>query len=415
MSGPERPGDTQLVFSRNVPRFYWYTALTEFQLWAPVWVLYFTREGMSLQQIGSLELVAIVLLAAAEAPTGIVADVWGRKASLAIGAGVQVVALLCLLASVLSPVFLFGYLIWGVSFSFISGASDAFVYDSLQADHDTERFTHVASRYAVIAQAAGGAAAVAGSLVALWDMRACFLLTAVATAAGLGVALTFREPPLSTADEQHSGFHDTLRTGARLVLRDVQVRPILLIGSIFGLFATLAWMTMLQPYAMSVQAPVWIFGGLLLMSRLCRMGGAFLAPRLAARVPRLRLLATAAGVMVAALFGLWLAASWPALALLGVLSAASAAVLPVLSAMLNDAIPSAQRATIISLQSLVTMLGLAAVQWSFFALSERVSAPFAAGFCGLLLVLMATPVLLALRRSHPVRIETGVVVTQSGV
>ena len=400
-TGPAQP------YRRNISRLYWYIALLEFPLWGPIWVLYFTREGMTLEQIGAFELVAITLLALAEAPTGIVADVWGRKASLMLGAGLQAFAVFCLLTPVLSPIFVVGYLLWGTSYSFISGASDAFAYDSLQADGETERFTHVASRYAMIAQAAAGLAAIAGSLVAIWDMRACFLLTGIGAALGLAVACTFREPPLS-ATEATTRPHawDTLRAGAQIALHDAQVRPVLLIGSIFGLFGTLIWMTILQPYAMSMDVPVWTFGVLLLMSRLCRMAGAYLAPRLAATMPRLRLLTIAAGIMALSLVGLWLGTSPAKLALIGIISAASAAVLPVLSAMLNDAIPSAQRATIISLQSLVTMLGLAGVQWVFFVLSQRVSAPFAAGFCGLLLALLVSPVLWTLRRSHPVRSET---------
>ncbi|MFT4037721.1 MAG: MFS transporter [Thermomicrobiales bacterium] len=389
-------------YRRNIPRFYAYTFLTQLPLWSPIWVLYFTREGMSLVQIGTLEFAAMVLLALAEAPTGIVADVWGRKVSLMIGAGMQAVAMACILTQVLSPVFLVGYLLLGLSYSFISGAGDALVYDSLQSADETGRFTHIASRYAMIAQAAGGLAAVAGGIVAARDMRACFLLTGVAAALGMAVAVTFREPPLGPEEPTHRPrFWQSLRAGAAIAAHDARVRAILLMGAIVFLYAEFVWMSLLQPYGMSVGVPVWLFGGLLLMARLCRVAGAFLAPRLAGRVPRLRLISAAAGIMAGALLGLGLAASIPALALIGVVSLAAAAVMPVLSAMLNDAIPSARRATIISLQSLVSMLGLAVVQWSFFALSDRVSAPFAAGVSGILLIVLATPVLLALRHAQP--------------
>ena len=86
----------------NIPRFYAFVALTEALLWMPVWVVFFARRGLSLSQIGVLELVTMLLLAAAEVPTGAVADTWGRKASLALGATLHGLALLGLLAGVLS-------------------------------------------------------------------------------------------------------------------------------------------------------------------------------------------------------------------------------------------------------------------------------------------------------------------------
>jgi hypothetical protein len=66
--------------------------------------------------------------------------------------------------------------------------------------------------------------------------------------------------------------------------------------------------------------------------------------------------------------------------------------------MLNDAIPSQQRATVISLQSLVAMAGLGIVQLAFFAIGERTTIATAIGVCGLLMVVLATPILAILSR-----------------
>ncbi len=116
-------------YQANIPRFYAFTALMRSMLWMPIWIVFFERRGLSLGEIGMLEFVAIVLLAVSEVPTGTVADTWGRKTSLVIGAALQGLALLGLLTGVLSPAFLLAYIFWGVSFSFISGAADALVYD----------------------------------------------------------------------------------------------------------------------------------------------------------------------------------------------------------------------------------------------------------------------------------------------
>lgn len=388
-------------YDRNIPRFYLFTALTALLLWMPIWIVFFRQRGLSLDQIGTLELVGIGLLALAEIPTGVVADTWGRKTSLVIGALLQGLTLLGLLTPVLSPVFLLAYAVWGVSFSFISGAADALIYDSLQADGRAEDFTRIASRYAMVSQAAGGIGAILGGLIAVYDARLCFLLTAVACFTAAGVALTLREPP--TGDEavtDPAGFRTTLVTGLRIASRTPRVRAILAMGAMISLFTTLLTLTALQPYGQAVGVPVWAFGGLLLGIHLSTLVGSSLAPHLAARFPRERLIVVATTLIAGSYVALWWSASWPALAIFAVAAASSAAIQPLLSAMLNDAIPSAQRATIISLQSLIAMLGLSLIQWTFFAIGQRTTIACALGFCGLLMAILALPPVWTLARSR---------------
>ena len=77
----------------------------------------------------------------------------------------------------------------------------------------------------------------------------------------------------------------------------------------------------------------------------------------------------------------------------------------ILSAMLNDAIPSRQRATIISLQSLVAMVGLAIAQFGLLAIAERASAAVAIGLSGLAMAGLALPLITLLLRSPAVQGE----------
>jgi MFS family permease len=386
-------------YDRNIPRFYLFTALTALQLWMPIWIVFFRQRGLTLDQIGTLELVGIGLLALAEIPTGIVADNLGRRTSLVIGAILQGATLLGLLAEVLSPVFLLAYAVWGVSFSFVSGAADALVYDSLRADGRSEDFTHVSSRYAMVGQAAGGIGAILGGLLAVHDPRLCFVITAAACFVATGVALSLREPPfIDTAETERAGFRGTLVAGLRIASGHPRVRAILVVGAIISLFTILLSMTALQPYGEAIGIPVWAFGGLLLGIRLFTLVGSSLAPRLAARFPQERLIVVATMVIAGAYLILWWRSAWPALAFFAVAAASAAAIQPLLSAMLNDAIPSAQRATIISLQSLIAMLGLGLVQWAFFAVGQRTTIAIALGFCGLLMAILSLSPLWALAR-----------------
>jgi MFS family permease len=387
-------------YSGNIHRYYAFLVLTEALLWMPVWVVFFERRGLSLSQIGMLELVTILLLAAAEVPTGAIADTWGRKASMALGATLHGLALLGVLAAVLSPIFLLAYAFWGTSLSFISGASDAFAYDSLKADGRADAFAHVASRAAVLRNTAMALSGVIGGLVGAYDLRLCFVLTALACFAAAVVILTGREPPSGEVVQGvHAGYRATLAQGVRVALGRPRVRYVVLLGATVNLYVILLTMTAFQPYAKEVGLPLWTFGSVLLSVQVCGIGGAYFSPRLAAGLGRERLFVLAplaiAGVQVL----IWLGASRPAVALFAAAAALAAAVQPVLAAALNDAIPNQQRATVISLQSLLAMLGLGPVQLGLLAVGERTSIALAVGLAGLLMAALVAPVLVLLARS----------------
>ena len=72
---------------------------------------------------------------------------------------------------------------------------------------------------------------------------------------------------------------------------------------------------------------------------------------------------------------------------------------PVLSALLNDEIPSEQRATIVSLQALLWTVFLAGVEPALFALVERTSLAFGIGVSAAALAVVAAGLLQLWRRA----------------
>jgi MFS family permease len=372
--------------------------LISFQLWTPVWVVFLQQRGLTLGQLGLLDAIAWLLIAAAEIPTGVVADTWGRKTSLLVGAACHGIGVLGLLTEVLSPAFLVCFFIWGLSMTFWSGANDALVYDSLRADGLQATFVRVNARWSLVAQASGMAAGLGGSFVAAIDIRLAFIITAAACLLAIGVGLTFREPPRFAEDSGQLGYRANLRRGVEIVVARPRVRYLVLLGAVVLLFPTLLSISMFQPYAREVGFPVWTLGLLFLGLRGASMLGSLLALCAATRVRRERLLVAGPLLMAGLLVLLGLLASRPALLLLGALMVVAYAVLPTLSAMLNDSIPSEQRATIISLQSLLYTLMLAGVQPALYAIGGRASMALALGLAGVLLLVLVVPILALLLR-----------------
>src|SRR6267143_5175530 len=155
-------GGTSLAYRGNIWRLFAVQALLMFILWVPIWVVFLQRKGLGLTQIGLLEGFAWVLTAALEVPSSAIADRFGRKASIAIGAFLYSVAMFLILAEALSPAFLLGYALWNSSTAFVSGADSALLYDSLKADGRDAEAAEQSGRYAAINQASQGVASLVG-------------------------------------------------------------------------------------------------------------------------------------------------------------------------------------------------------------------------------------------------------------
>src|SRR5436305_14385415 len=81
----------------NIPRYFIYTALKGFGfgLFMAVWVIYLQQQrGLSLSQAALVDVTFFVAAALAELPTGIVADRFGRKTSMTIGASLMAAGLI---------------------------------------------------------------------------------------------------------------------------------------------------------------------------------------------------------------------------------------------------------------------------------------------------------------------------------
>lgn len=111
-------------------------------------------------------------------------------------------------------------------------------------------------------------------------------------------------------------------------------------GNLVQLFTILLTMTAFQPYASEGALPIWTFGSVLLGLQVCSIAGSDLSLRAANGLGRVRLLVLAVLAIASVQVLQWVGASRPAVVMFAGAAAVSATVLPVLSAMLNDAIPS---------------------------------------------------------------------------
>ena len=344
--------------SRNIAVFYALQVVTGFFIWAPVWILYLTESrGLSLGQVAAMEAALSVAVIAGEVPTGAVADRWGRRASLALGwFGYGGAALLFGLAASF-PLLVLSFAAMGLSWSLVTGAAPALLYDTLRAGGEEARYERHLGRAEAGTQASALAAIMlAGPLASAVGLQGVVLAGSFTLIAGGCVALLLREPPRGddAAARPQRRYLAILREGIVIALRR---RPILwlicfasislavleLPGHLFQLFLHDHGILPDEGLADGVLFSAWWIpltaGGLI---------GSLLAAPLAARLGDGRALPAAIAIGLAAYFAI---AASDRLALVAAVAAAEAsrsAARPIAYGYINRRIDSARRATVLS-------------------------------------------------------------------
>jgi MFS family permease len=303
-----------------------------------------------------------------EVPTGVVADTWGRRASYLLG---TVTLATSTAAYTLLWVWHAPFWAWaavsvliGLGFTFFSGAVEAWLVDALHhTGYDGALETvlgrgQMVSGIAMLAgSVAGGALAQATSLGVPFLLRVGVLLVTFAVAFRLMHDVGFQ--PVRTSPLRAT--RAVLAASVEHGLGNPPVRWLMLaapFASGVGIYAFYA----LQPYLLELYGDpdAYTVAGLAAaVVAGAQIAGGWAAPRirgLFARRTTALLLATLAGAATLVLLGLT-GSFAVALALLVVWAALFAAAMPIRQAYLNDLIPSSQRATVLSFDSLMGSSG----------------------------------------------------------
>ena len=309
-----------------------------------------------------------------EVPTGVVADTLGRRMSYLLGTVTLAVttALYYLLWVMHSPFWAWAIVsvLLGLGFTFFSGAVEAWLVDALTATGYTGSLERVFGRGMAVSGAAmfigslaGGAIAQLTNLGVPFVLRAVILVLMFIVAAfvmhDLGFTPAGRAHPLQATKR-------VMRESVKYGLRRPAVRFVMF-ASFFTTGVGFYVFYALQPYLVELWGDpnAYTIAGLAaaILSGSQVIGG-LIAPWVRARFRR-RTTTIILSLVVSSLVLVALGITrnfWIAFALLVVWGLVDAAAGPVQRAYLNDMIPSAQRATVLSFDSLLGSAGGAVIQ-----------------------------------------------------
>jgi MFS family permease len=373
MAGPAAGGLSEAerrAYAANIGKAYAYQLLHALQLWWPIWVIYLQVErGLSLTQITALDAPFFLVQLVSEVPTGAVADRFGRKTSLMIASLLVAAAVFVFGIAENYLVILVSYLLWGVGFTFQSGADSALIYESLKHVGRERDYTKIQGRYGSLESAGMIVGGLLGApLAAATDLSTPIVLSAGMSLLSFFVALTFKEP----ASHAHGlSYLETVRGGVGYAFRRKAVRYCVLYAALSQVVG-FAPFIFVQPFLVGHGAAIGSLGLFTTPLRVMTMLGMIFAYR-AAGGWRWLLFALQPVVFLGAYGGI---AGWDSIGAFGLfplISLFGGLRQPLIIDYVNSRVPGEQRATILSVRPLLFAFVIAAAEPALGVIADEAS------------------------------------------
>ena len=358
-----------LRLKRNVGLDYVHTFLSNMNMQSSIWVLYLAYCGMHLAQIGLLEGIYHATSIVCEIPSGAAADLLGRKRCMILSNICIAVSCVIMLISKSFGCFAVSFVVQALGNNLNSGSEEALVYDSMKCLGQEEHYMGVYGRLNVLIEVAQGLATVAGGALAEFSYFWCYAACVVIAVLALLPVLWMAEPTQcgEAADTAGEGVEDAAEgTPAQRTIRETvkhhfAVSACILqkdvrIGKIIGFYSVVfAAHTLLFFYSQQYFADLGYNKVQISVIMLLVGGASCLGALVSEKMYRWfgkKCLIPETVIIAGAILCYGAGKAGVAIAALMCAGFANAALYPIQSDSLNALIPSEQRATLISVDSM---------------------------------------------------------------
>lgn len=384
-------------FATNVPRFFLFAALRgmQFGLITSTWVIFLQRQhGLNYTQVTLIDVVFWIAVALGEVPTGVVADTIGRKVSLAIGTVIMAVSMVAWAFAPTVALVTAAYALLAIGQTFLSGADEAFFYESLKITGRSEEYVRLNGRKVALVIACTALGSVASGLLATVDLRLPFLAATLCFLTMFVVTLSFREPrhAATDAESKRLAYGQVLRQAVQLLKVRPRLRHSVFYLVLLGLSGVLLETVFLQPQALALGVPLAGIGVVMTGVHLLNMLGANSAHWVRSHLGESRMLVAAPMLIVLCLVALAALQSLPALGFVGVIGLLTNLARPLAMGRLQKEVDDNVRATLLSLRALLFTLVVVVIEPTMGVIADRSGLPAAylllAAVLGILLTIL---------------------------
>lgn len=358
----------------GVRSFYWYTFFSFLAFTLPVFSLLFLSVGISFSELAIIIIGFNVATVLFEIPSGMVADKYGRRTTLILSKIFFIIGIGIISFFPNYYVFILGWSICGIAYSFNSGADTAYLYDVLKDQKREKDYKRVNGKVFAIRSFAMGIASPIGAYVAdHYSLITPFYMLLIASILALITAFFFKEPKSGKTTEKKS-YLMLFKTSTKKILEDKIILVVVLLYSvIFSLIVSGHYIT--QPYMKDILGIELKFFGLIYALLLFTTA---MASYYAHKLDRVLGVKLAFGFIIAAVsFDYFTKYAFPILSVFMVASILNnfsyGLLVPLFSDIVNKRIESFNRATIISIASFVSGVMIFMLNPFFGYISDKFS------------------------------------------
>lgn len=226
--------------NNNININYAFTFFMNFSLTHGVWMLYLESKGLSLFEIGLMESIFHITSFLMEVPTGAIADLYGRKTSRVLGRLMSIVSTIIMILANSSIFFAISFIFCAISYNLESGAGDALIYDSMKETEKEKHYMKIKGYQEIFFQIADVCSLLLGGYLATLNYGLVYKISLVIGIFTFLLAFSFVEPSIYEKEEKVdiSSFYSQLKKSIKIIFKDKRILLLILIGEIFSNFYT---------------------------------------------------------------------------------------------------------------------------------------------------------------------------------
>lgn len=223
------------IYSHNVKYIKLLQFFNSLYFLVPVWVS-FELKFISLSQLALVEVMISASQLFLELPTGALADLFGRKATIAIGYFIGFASYFAFSFCTNFQQFMIVAFFFGLFESLISGSKDALLFDTLKEANKEEKYAELSNQFQIIFNWGIAFATLIGGLVYKFNFRLPTLLNSFAFLASALISLKLIEPAIDSEQFTLKNYIRQTKEGFKELFKDKKSREAswfyILVGSI---------------------------------------------------------------------------------------------------------------------------------------------------------------------------------------
>jgi len=316
------------------------------------WVAILAARGFSLAQIGFAETVFHIVSILFEIPSGVLADVFGRKKTLVISCLMRIAGDIVMIFSNNFAMVCISIGLHALCYNFASGSGDALAYDSLKSVGQEEKFDRYASNQLVIYRVCEGLSTLTAGFALVIGYKIAYATGVFASLIQIAILFGLVEVRLSPLAEDFNVWREIGKCFKQsfLFLKEARKALLLMFTNSFVGALDILLLFFLQAKLPIAGIPNWALGAALLVLQMGGIIGARLI--LLARKVRYRVIFLISTVVILSGIALEHTGLYLLMTLGGFMASMADDALQVrTNTRLQDMFPSEQRATLISIES----------------------------------------------------------------